>query len=118
MLAVSDLEWFGKLYAPNSADHADPRLALDRASASVLANLPPVLVLTNEFDPTRQEAEDFAAGIVRAGGVAEVRRLDGLVHAAFWLSGPVPRHREYHDAIVTFLRPILASGDDSESPRR
>ena len=64
--------------------------------------------MTNEIDPLRGEGEEFAAAVKRAGGPAEVQRLPGLIHAAFWLSGPVPRSAEYHEALLGFLRPILA----------
>jgi acetyl esterase len=56
----------------------------------------------------RDEAEDFAEQLRRAGVDVEVTRFPGLVHAVYWLSGAVPRSDEYHQRIVSFLRKRLA----------
>ena len=51
--------------------------------AASLANLPPALVLTAEFDPLRDEGKAYADGLSGAGGNAEYHCYDGLVHDFF-----------------------------------
>jgi acetyl esterase len=106
VISTSDLAWFGQQYVSSAADATDPRLSLP--TTPTLAGLPPTLVLTNEYDPMRDEAEEFAEQLRGAGVDVEATRFAGLVHAVYWLSGAVPRSDEYHQRIVSFLQKRLA----------
>jgi acetyl esterase len=106
VISTSDLGWFGQHYVSSPADATDPRLSL--TALPTLEGLPPTLVLTNECDPMRDEAEAFAEQLGTAGVDVETTRFPGLVHAVYWMSGAVPRSAEYHQRIVEFLRSRLA----------
>ena len=92
-------------YTANAAGPLDPRLALDRTPS--LAGLPPTLVLTNEYDMTRDEGEAFARRLAEEGVEVTAQRFDGLVHIVYWMSGAVPKQAEMHAAVVEFLRKHL-----------
>lgn len=106
IIHTAALEWFGSQYVNSAEDVTDPRLAVNRSAS--LAGLPPTLILTNEYDTLRDEAEEFGAQLAKSGVDAEVRRFDGLVHGVFWMSRAIPRQAEQHDAVVEFLSERLA----------
>jgi acetyl esterase len=106
VISTTDLAWFGQQYVLSPEEASDPRLSLP--ATPTLEGLPPTLVLTNEFDPMRDEAEALAEQLRSAGVEVEATRFPGLVHAVYWMSGAVPRSEEYHQRIVRFLRDRLA----------
>lgn len=81
-------------------DLSDPRLALDTAD---LAGLPPTLVITNECDPLRDEADLLWARMRDAGVDVTVERFDGLAHGVFWMSLAVARCTAQRQAAADFL---------------
>ena len=86
IIQLDDLAWFGEQYVSGPEDVTDPRLALDTAD---LAGLPPTLMLTNECDTLRDEAEQFVDQLRASGVDAEGQRFAGLAHGVFWTSLPV-----------------------------
>jgi cation diffusion facilitator CzcD-associated flavoprotein CzcO/acetyl esterase/lipase len=96
----------GSLYLGDPANAMSPWAAPLRADD--LSGLPPALVITMEIDPTRDEAEDYARALAAAGVPTDCRRIEGLFHATFELSGAIPRAAEIHDAVADFLAPLLS----------
>ena len=74
--------------------------------ASSLKDLPPALILSAECDPLRDEGEDYGRALEAAGTPTQVLRLKGMVHAAYYMSGHVPRVSEFNAAISRFLQPL------------
>jgi acetyl esterase/lipase len=106
VIGLDDLAWFGEQYVSCEADVADPRLALDTAD---LAGLPPTLVITNECDTMRDEAELLAARMREAGVDATAHRFDGLAHGTFWMSLAVFGCDDQRAAASEFLVHHLAA---------
>jgi acetyl esterase len=98
------LEWFGGQYTNCPRDAADPRLAVNLAPP---AGLPPTMIVTNEHDTVRDEAERYGDRLRNAGVEVSVRRFDGLVHGVYWMSAAVPRCAEQRRAVADFLRDAL-----------
>lgn len=105
VITAADMDhfWENYLSEPKDADHpyATP------SKASSLSDLPPALVLTNEYEVLRDEGEDYARQLAQAGVDTTLQRFEGLVHGVYWMSGAVPRSIEFHDAIVAFLKDKL-----------
>jgi acetyl esterase len=76
--------WFWDHYLADSADAANPYASPLRAAE--FARLPPALVVTAEFDPLRDEGEDYAARLRAAGVPVRLSRWDGMNHGfLFWV---------------------------------
>ncbi len=101
MIGVDDLVWFGSQYVVSAEDLQDQRLALDTAD---LSTLPPTLVITNECDPLRDEAEALAHAIGEAGAESRLERFPGLAHGAFWMSLAVPWCADQRALVAEFLQ--------------
>lgn len=101
IITAPDLDWFWAQYLTGPSD-ADNPLATPSKAAS-LAGLPPTLVLTTEYEVSRDEAEQYAEQLKSAGVDTEVVRVPGLIHGAYWMSAAIPSSRRIHDTIVSFL---------------
>jgi len=75
-------QWFCKQYLKHAEDganpYASPLLAPD------LGNVPPVLVLTGEYDVLRDDGEAYAKRLREAGVEARLIRYAGKGHMAYW----------------------------------
>ena len=77
-LTRADVIWFWEQYLRGDADardqHAVPLMAPS------LAGLPPALVITAEYDPLRDEGEDYAQRMREDGVAVTLSRYEGMVH--------------------------------------
>lgn len=88
LLDREDLDWFSDNYLPTGVERTQPLVS---PICGDLSNLPPTLVVTAEFDPLRDEGEQFARALLAAGNQVTLIRFPGLVHAFAGLSTISPR---------------------------
>jgi acetyl esterase len=67
-------------YLKKPEDAKDPFVSPVCAGLEELANMPPVLILTAEFDPLRDEGEAFAKKLKQAGASVSLIRFNATVH--------------------------------------
>ena len=74
-------------YIPDHEDRKDPRASpMLRPS---LADLPPALVISAEFDPLVDENEAYAKRLCEAGVACDYVCFPGMIHPFFTLGGVV-----------------------------
>jgi acetyl esterase len=106
-LEAEGMRWFWEHYARTAADYDDPRFSPLRASD--LSGLAPAVVITAEFDPLRDQGEEYGKRLSNANVPTEVVRADGLIHGFFGMHAFMPPGRAAWDVSVTALRSSLGT---------
>ena len=83
LLTSVKMEDYVKLYARTEEDRLAPYFA--PLLAEDFSGLPDTLILTAEFDPLRDEGEDYGRKLREAGCRVRVERIEGALHGYFAL---------------------------------
>jgi acetyl esterase len=99
------VDWYWGHYLASPDDGKDPLasplLATDHTG------LPPALVITAEYDPLRDEGEEYAHRLQAAGVPTELSRYDGMMHGFFLMYPTLDGGQRAVDHAVGFLRERL-----------
>ncbi|WP_214404386.1 flavin-containing monooxygenase [Pseudonocardia lacus] len=102
------MEWFFDHYV-DPADRKDPRMAPLHAD---LANLPPAVIITGEFDPLRDEGNAYAEALERAGNQVRLIPARGHTHTSMTMVDVVlsgaPYREQMAEAIAGFFARVPA----------
>ena len=86
-LTAAGMKWFCDHYVSGSiGTPTDPRVSPLFADATTLASAPPAIVITAEYDPLRDEGEQYAHRHIEAGVACSLTRYYGQVHGFFSMS--------------------------------
>jgi acetyl esterase len=102
-LTRAAMEWFYSHYI-NEDDHEHHFVAPIRAD---LSDLPPALVITAEFDPLRDEGNDYGRLLQRAGVPTTVSCYDGMIHGFFSMSSILDKAKVAQAQAVRALQGAL-----------
>lgn len=106
-LEKQSMDWFTRLYAPDAAHRADPRLS--PLLAKDLSGLPPAYIVTAGFDPLRDEGKAYADALDAAGVSVTYVNYPGMIHGFFSMRGMIPKAREAVAAAAAALHAGLTT---------
>ncbi len=114
VLTKALMEWFWDHYC-DEADRGDPRVAPLRAAS--LADLPPALVVTCQFDPLRDEGDAYAAALAAAGVDTQHLPAAGHIHTSLSAVDVVISGAPVRAEIANAIRGMLGitAGIDGQS---
>lgn len=87
-------EWTNPYFAPLLADD--------------FTNLPKTLIITAEFDPLRDEGEEYGRRIKQAGGEAKIIRMKDALHGFISLPPTFHHVKGAYEIINNFLEEVIA----------
>jgi acetyl esterase len=100
--------WFSEKYFGSEAAADSLRDVRDWRAFPMLApdvrGLPPAFVITAEFDPLRDQGEEYAHLLEAAGVPTQLQRYDGMFHGFFGMQRVLDTSQELFDDVVTALR--------------
>jgi acetyl esterase len=91
-LHSSMMNWFWQHYLSDQSELTNKYVA--PLQTDDVSGLPPAIIITAEFDPLRDEGEQYAAKLAEAGVSVAAKRFDGVVHEFFGLAGAVSKATE------------------------
>ena len=104
LLREEDCNWYWDMYTTDPAQRVEPYCNVELATD--LSNLGANLVITAEYDATRDATEDYAKRLEAAGNKVELKRYDGELHGFFTLL-MLPAARIALTQTVAFLKAHL-----------
>ncbi|MGB0955138.1 MAG: alpha/beta hydrolase [Panacagrimonas sp.] len=105
-LHKKDMHWFLDKYMP-AADQGKQVTASPILNAD-LSGLPPALVITAEYDPLRDEGEDYGKALQSAGVNTVISRYDGTIHGMYNLFPVLDQGRAAIDESCRWLKERFA----------
>lgn len=102
LLTAEKMEDYLKLYQREEEDRLNPYFA--PLLAEDLSDMPKTLILTAEFDPLRDEGEDYGRRLLEAGNLVEAHRIPGALHGFFALGIKFFHVQESFEYMNTFLK--------------
>ena len=86
-LTAASMSWFiGHYLSGGAGSPDDPRVSPLLGDDAALRNSPPTLVITAEFDPLRDEGDQYAARLASLGVPTSHVRFGGMFHGFFSLA--------------------------------
>ena len=105
LLTAALMHWFWNHYA-DPADRSDPKAS---PLLGDLRDLPPAMVVTCEFDPLRDEGNDYAAALAAAGVEVEHVQARGHMHTSITMVDVILSGKPYRETMAAALRGFFAS---------
>lgn len=105
LLTHAAMRWFWQLYLNDLSQANHPYAS--PLKASDLSNLPPALIITAEYDPVRDDGEEYAAQLSRAGVSVLTKRFDGMMHGFYQMEAIMDAGQLWIEDAARFLQMTL-----------
>ena len=104
-LTASLMRWFGETYLPGLEGADEPDVSPLRVDD--LAGVAPALVLAAEYDPLRDEGEEYARRLQAAGVKVIHTRHEGMIHGFLRMTAVLDRSKDAVAQIAGAVRLAL-----------
>lgn len=101
LLTAVKMEDYLKLYESSTEDRQNPYFA--PILAKDLSHMPETLILTAEFDPLRDEGEEYGKRLKKANNYVEIHRIPDALHGYFALGIRLLHVQESFEIMNCFL---------------
>ncbi|HCT75070.1 MAG TPA: alpha/beta hydrolase [Micromonosporaceae bacterium] len=101
----TSVAWYWQNYLAASEDGMHPLASPLRAPS--VHGVPPALIITAEFDPLRDEAEQYAQRLEEADVPVKLSRYEGMIHGFFCMAGDLAAGAEAQAEAAKFLKAQL-----------
>lgn len=103
-LEKATLDYFAGHYLRHERDRLDP---LASPMLGNLAGLPPALIITAEYDPLRDEGEQYGHKLVEHGVQVTLKRYNGMIHLFYAMTDLFDDGEDVYQTIRRQLRSII-----------
>lgn len=100
-LTRDDMSWYADQYVSDPSARADPDVSPLQTSS--LAGLAPTYLATAEFDPLRDEGEEYARQLNESGVDVQHERWDGTIHGFLVMDRLTDTALRLHERIAEFV---------------
>ncbi|WP_280240950.1 alpha/beta hydrolase [Nocardia abscessus] len=111
---AAHLRWYWSQYL-GSHDGGDPYA---NPLTADLSGLPPAYIVTAEFDPLRDDGENYGQRLRNAGVEAEIHRYDGMFHGFMSMAGHLPESVRANTATYSAIRAAHARNEPAPRTAR
>jgi acetyl esterase len=108
-LTEEALMFYASQYLPEGADKKDPYIS--PYFTKHYQHLPPAYIITAEYDPLRDEAEEFAKNLKEAGVRVVQHRFPGMIHGFISMPIVVEEARQGIQLICETLLSVFRKDD-------
>lgn len=105
LLETADIHWFYEKYLRSKADAQNPYVS--PMAAKSVTGLPPALIVTAEYDPLRDEGEEYGERLRAATVPVTIHRYSGMIHGFYGMIGALDPARRLFDEIAAFTQGYL-----------
>ena len=106
-LTRDDMDWFEEHYLQKQEEKLNPMVS--PLLARDVSHLPPALIVTAEYDPLRDEGEQYGQRLQEAGVPVILRRYDGLTHGFLNTTSVIDKARDALAQSAQTLREAFAT---------
>ncbi len=101
----TSVAWYWRNYLASPDDGLNPLASPLRATS--VKGLPPALIITAEYDPLRDQAEQYADRLQEADVPVKLSRYEGMIHGFFCMAGDLAAGAQAQAEAAKFLRAHL-----------
>jgi acetyl esterase len=101
------MKWFVDHYLRDEQDITNVLASPILATDDVLKRVPPAVIVTSEYDPLRDDGEEYGKRLVANGVAASVVRFNGTLHGFFSMLAGVDDASAAHQLVAAMIRTYL-----------